>query len=90
MLFGNRTTNGSVFRNLNLIGLGDVVRLTGGDGRVFEYVFNRRDLASADSDSAFAASKLAPSPSLSLIASSRANFLPGSLAYYIVVSFTLV
>lgn len=88
LLFANRASNGSVFRNIHKLGDGDIIVFTGADGRTFQYVFARRDLTAPTSEAAYTASRAVPTESVSLVASSKSDFGPGSLDHYIVVSFT--
>ena len=86
VLFGHRTSHGGVFRSLHLLQAGDEYTLTSLDGRVFRYRYVQRQITSASALSIFAAAAASPTPSLSLVACSKSNFLPTSLAYRIVVS----
>ena len=89
-VFAHRTTAGGSFRNLHLLNPGDTVEVTTTDGRVFTYAVVERHLTSDDRDEIVAATRSLPTTSISLIACSRKNFLPTSLAYRIIVNAQLV
>jgi hypothetical protein len=57
---------------------------------VFTYEVVERHLTSDDRDEILAATRSLSTTSISLIACSRANFLPSSLAYRIIVNARLV
>lgn len=89
-VFAHRTTAGGSFRNLHLLNPGDTVEVTTTDGRVFTYAVVERHLTSDDRDEIVEAIHSLPTTSISLIACSRKNFLPTSLAYRIIVNAQLV
>ncbi len=89
-VFAHRTTAGGSFRNLHLLNPGDTVEVTTTDGRVFTYAVVERHLTSDDRDEIVEATRSLPTTSISLIACSRKNFLPTSLAYRIIVNAQLV
>lgn len=89
-VFAHRTTAGGSFRNLHLLNPGDTVEVTTTDGRVFTYAVVERHLTSDDRDEIVEAIRSLPTTSISLIACSRKNFLPTSLAYRIIVNAQLV
>ncbi|NDI02395.1 MAG: hypothetical protein EBY57_11520, partial [Actinobacteria bacterium] len=60
------------------------------DGRIFTYSVVERHLTSDDRDEIVEATRSLPTTSISLIACSRKNFLPTSLAYRIIVNAQLV
>ena len=85
-VFAHRTDAGGSFRNLHLLTAGDTVEVSTTDGRLFTYEVVERHLTSDDRDEILAATRSLSTTSISLIACSRANFLPTSLAYRIVVN----
>ena len=89
-VFAHRTTAGGSFRNLHLLNPGDTVEVKTTDGRVFTYAVVERHLTSDDRDEILEATRSLPTTSISLIACSRKNFLPTSLAYRIIVNAQLV
>ena len=89
-VFAHRTIAGGSFRNLHLLNPGDTVEVTTTDGRVFTYAVVERHLTSDDRDEIVEATRSLPTTSISLIACSRKNFLPTSLAYRIIVNAQLV
>ncbi len=89
-VFAYRTSAGGSFRNLHLLTAGDSVEVSTTDGRVFTYEVVERHLTSDDRDEILAATRSLSTTSISLIACSRANFLPTSLAYRIIVNARLV
>ena len=91
VVFAHRTEHGGIFRRINEIGPGDIFSLTSSDGsRVFNYLYNRRDITSSTPADIYAAASLVPAPTLSLVACSRTNFLPTDINYRIVVTGTLM
>ena len=89
-VFAHRTDAGGSFHNLHLLTAGDTVEVSTTDGRLFTYEVVERHLTSDDRDEILAATRSLPTTSISLIACSRANFLPTSLAYRIIVNARLV
>lgn len=89
-VFAHRTDAGGSFRNLHLLTAGDTVEVSTTDGRLFTYEVVERHLTSDDRDEILAATRSLSTTSISLIACSRANFLPTSLAYRIIVNARLV
>jgi hypothetical protein len=90
VLFAHRTEHGGTFRNIHLIGPGDIFTLTAADGRVFRYLFASRVLTSPLPADIFAAASSVAAPSLSLVACSRTDFTPTNVNYRIVVTGTLI
>ena len=89
-VFAHRTDAGGSFHNLHLLTAGDTVEVSTTDGRLFTYEVVERHLTSDDRDEILAATRSLSTTSISLIACSRANFLPTSLAYRIIVNARLV
>jgi LPXTG-site transpeptidase (sortase) family protein len=90
VLFAHRTAHGGIFRYLHLLGPGDVISITGADGRQFDYGFFQRNITSPDGVDIYDVGLPAPLPSVSLVACSRTNFEPTDTNYRIVVTFTLL
>jgi hypothetical protein len=88
--FAHRTEHGGPYRNLHLLQVGDTWTLTTSDDREFTYRMVRRDLTNANPLNILQATKNHPGTTFSLIACSRSDFLPTSLAYRIVVTGELV
>ena len=90
VLFAHRTEHGGLFRYLHLLQFGDEFSLTSQDGRVFRYLYARRDITRPTAAAIFAAASSIAAPTLSLVACSRTDFTPTSLNYRIVVTATLL
>lgn len=89
VLFAHRTTGVAPFRDIHLLGPGDEIVLYAADGRIYHYMYERRDITGEDSSDIYNAGLWAPFPSVSLVACSKPNFLPTSTSYRIVVTFSL-
>lgn len=89
-VFAHRTDAGGSFRDVHLLTAGDTVEVSTTDGRVFTYEVVDRHLTSDDRDEILAATRSLSTTSISLIACSRANFLPTSLVFRIIVNARLV
>ena len=89
-MFAHRTTHGGAYRNLHLLGTGDLLTIETLDGRVYTYSVVRRDLTDYRTANILAATQFVPGTTLSLIACTEPNFLPTSTAWRIVVTAALV
>ena len=90
VLFAHRTEHGGIFRNIHLIGPGWQVFVDGADGRRFTYEYAGRSLTGSSAETIFDASSGSGTPSLSLVACSKTNYLPTDVRYRIVVTFVQV
>ena len=90
VLFAHRTEHGGVLRYMHTFVPGDEITLTAGDGRVFHYAYNRRDITDDNEADIYNAGLVSPLPSVSLVACSKTNFLPTDVRFRLVVTFTLV
>ena len=89
LLFAHRTKSTALFRNIHLLGPGDEITLSAFDGRVYHYQYARRDITNTDSQLIYNVGLYAALPNVSLVACSKTNFLPTSLDYRLVVTFSL-
>ena len=90
VLFGHRTEHGGFFRYLDQVGPGDEITLSTGDGRVFHYRYDRRDLTDSTPSAIYNVGLQSPLPSVSVVACSKPNFLPTDVRFRIVVTFSLI
>ena len=90
VVFAHRTAHGGPFYYLHLLNPGDIITLTGSDGRVHTYSVVRTDLTDKTANSILSAAYSVPGPTLSLVACSKPNLLPTSLSYRIVVTASLI
>jgi hypothetical protein len=85
-VFAHRTTHGGVFRNLHLLGNGDLLTVTTGDGREYTYQVVRRDLTNSNAKNILNATTFVPGSTFSMIACSRTDFTPTNVNFRIVVT----
>ncbi|HEY4332706.1 MAG TPA: sortase [Ilumatobacteraceae bacterium] len=87
--FAHRTTGLGIFRYLNLLGPGNEITLSTGDGRVFHYAYQTRNITGQSAAEIYNVGLVAPLPSVSLVACSKTNYLPTDTSHRIVVTFSL-
>ncbi len=87
LLFAHRTSANGLFRYIHLLTVGDEISLTVPDGRVFRYRYARRQITSPSAVEIMNAASVAGSPTVSLVACTKADYTPTSLLYRLVVTF---
>jgi sortase (surface protein transpeptidase) len=89
-VFAHRTTNGGIYRNIHVLDPGDEMFVDTTDNRRYRYRVTRRDLTNSATSNSLFATRQFEGTSLSLIACTKPNFQPTSLAYRIIVTGELV
>lgn len=89
VLFAHRTEAGGPLRNLHRVPNGEVIRLVGGDGRVFTYRIATREITDDAADNILAATRRLDATTVSLVACSLPDGLPTSLDYRLIVNAVL-
>lgn len=89
-LFAHRTTHGAAYRYIHHLQIGDTWTVTTSDNREYTYRMVRRDLTNSATANILAATRAHPGTTVSLIACTKTNWEPTSLAWRIVVTGELV
>ena len=89
VLFAHRTGAGGPLRQLHRVPDGEIIRLHGGDGRVFTYRIASREITDDSAENILAATRRLDATTVSLVACSRADGTPTSLDYRLIVNATL-
>jgi len=89
VLFAHRTEAGGPLRQVHRLRNGDSLSLRGGDGRVFQYQVAEQQITDDKAENILAATRRLDATTVSLVACSRANGLPTSLDYRLIVTATL-
>ena len=84
--FAHRTSKGGVYRNIDQLAIGDLITVTGPTGQRWEYKVAGSEVVDPSASSIYAAARAHGGPSISLVACSKADGSPTSLAYRIVVT----
>ena len=88
--FGHRTSAGGPYRNIHLLGGGDIFTISTSDGRTYTYQVVDRFLTDSQTQNILDATRFIPGTTFSLIACTEPNFLPTSTAWRIVVTGVLL
>ena len=84
--FAHRTSKGGTFEDIHLLNVGDIITVEGPTGESWSYSVAGSKVVSPDSADIYAEARAHGGPSISLVACSKADGTPTSLAYRLVVT----
>ena len=84
--FAHRTSKGGTFKDIHLLNVGDIITVEGPTGESWSYSVAGSKVVSPDSADIYAEARAHGGPSISLVACSKADGTPTSLAYRLVVT----